>query len=627
MATLSFTPEFDNLLQKSGNRKQTLLNSSMEDIYNARTDLSPSAKKNHIKVLGNLNLLGIPLKDFAIESDNQLAVLNRIVGGVEKLGRSPMNSFIGDTQKLFKSVGVTGTRNETPLRTMMRAHLGEDVFTNIGLDVSKTDRLVPISYPSNIYDQSKLIASQLISDPSTKEAGTQMVLHMLGGYRASDFKNLRIENINFKTGIVKSIKLKTDKDETVSRAAYLPSAQRDVILNLVGGKFGEDGKLKSVTGNKILEGLVFPNLNKNDKIINKEFANITDKNLIPQIEYFSDSKKDYVKKNFTLYDFRRLMESHLTAAGFPQDDSVRRNLTWRPIKSIVEDYQSINSISGAMEQANARAMSTYVMLSKGNQLMQNDKLIMTQAQFLEEIGIPTSDYTKTYRVPKDAYTTLPQAEQSVFIKNKKGITFDSLTSLELDDPIEVNKDSARLYLAEGQLDQRKRIEEKKKELANIESENKYTRSFDGTFNLDAEDNRSVFEKLKNMGYKGYDVTKEIAKKGAKAIAAATILETGRTFLQDPVATSAELAKELTLERALGVGKGTTLGFVLQPKRMGDSELVKEGENPTGFASKMDLRKQRVANEFDIMERVATEDADMDLQINQQPLTGEENATR
>ena len=45
MATLSFTPEFDNLLQKSGNRKQTLLNSSMEDIYNARTDLSPSAKK------------------------------------------------------------------------------------------------------------------------------------------------------------------------------------------------------------------------------------------------------------------------------------------------------------------------------------------------------------------------------------------------------------------------------------------------------------------------------------------------------------------------------------------------------------------------------------------------------
>jgi hypothetical protein len=44
-------------------------------------------------------------------------------------------------------------------------------------------------------------------------------------------------------------------------------------------------------------------------------------------------------------------------------------------------------------------------------------------------------------------------------------------------------------------------------------------------------------------------------------------------------------------------------------------------------SRMDLRKQRVANEFDIMERVATEDADMDLQINQQPLTGEENATR
>ena len=40
-----------------------------------------------------------------------------------------------------------------------------------------------------------------------------------------------------------------------------------------------------------------------------------------------------------------------------------------------------------------------------------------------------------------------------------------------------------------------------------------------------------------------------------------------------------------------------------------------------------LRKQRVAREFSDMERVATEDADMDLQMNQQPLTGEENATR
>ena len=140
---------------------------------------------------------------------------------------------------------------------------------------------------------------------------------------------------------------------------------------------------------------------------------------------------------------------------------------------------------------------------------------------------------------------------------------------------------------------------------------------------------------------------EGVKKGTKAVGAALLLETGRAFVQDPVATSAELAKELALERALGVGAGATLGFALQPKRMGDTDLFKEEDlisqeqadkiamedanetrqDPKGFASRMDLRKQRVANEFDTMERVATEDADMDLQINQQPLTGEENATR
>ena len=94
------------------------------------------------------------------------------------------------------------------------------------------------------------------------------------------------------------------------------------------------------------------------------------------------------------------------------------------------------------------------------------------------------------------------------------------------------------------------------------------------------------EKL-NRG--GFDISKFLGKT-TKAIGIGAAIETARQFIEKPVATAAELTKEILLERGLGAGPGATVSMIMQPTELASGELTPEDramaevQRDTGFVN-------------------------------------------
>ena len=73
---------------------------------------------------------------------------------------------------------------------------------------------------------------------------------------------------------------------------------------------------------------------------------------------------------------------------------------------------------------------------------------------------------------------------------------------------------------------------------------------------------------------GFDISKFLGKT-AKAVGLGVAIETARQFIEEPVATAAEIGKEMLLERGLGLGPGAAVGMIMQPTELASGELTDE----------------------------------------------------
>ena len=67
---------------------------------------------------------------------------------------------------------------------------------------TETIRKVPSPYPFDTYTKLKGVVTGLLNseDKATRLAGVQLAMHVIGGYRPSDFKALKIEvGLQFKS--------------------------------------------------------------------------------------------------------------------------------------------------------------------------------------------------------------------------------------------------------------------------------------------------------------------------------------------------------------------------------------------------------------------------------------------
>ena len=379
-----------SITAEGGSRGEALKSQPLVSVYMARKDLSTNKKAKIVEAINSLGGQDLTLGDLVTEDANRVIFLDNIIAEGQT---SDVKAMIGDFKNLFAEIGVTAQGTTNPFRGILEKHVGQAKYEQAGFGTA-TSRLRPISIPPEVYQETKDIAASLMADRDTevKSAGGRMLLMMLGGYRPSDFKALNIENIDFETGVVTGLELKTDKGTKGIGVAYMPRPQLDIIRSIVGNR---------------TSGLVFENPEKLDKIIREELKTSN----LPKIRYLQESTRQVVEQPFTAYDFRRMQESTLQAAGFNSDNPIRKYLTWRPLssKEASEGYMALQNQSAAIEAANALSFEPYVHLTEGNTIKLNDNTVLkTHGQFLTDVGVTQlSPFTKKYVASEAGRSRLP----------------------------------------------------------------------------------------------------------------------------------------------------------------------------------------------------------------------------
>ncbi|MGB1651827.1 MAG: hypothetical protein ACPHEP_12425 [Acidimicrobiales bacterium] len=522
MATkpIQFKEDFIPRITAEGiSRGDALSATSLLDVQSNRTDIPVAAIEKRVKFLNDLGFGDITLGEIKEGGPKRDAFIKALV----KHGKDTRSDeLVGDFKKILGEVGLAGARGANPFRAMMKETVGEADYLKAGFS-TVIDRKIPLAYPPEVYTEVKKTVAGLLGseDPVRKAAGVRMLMMMQGGYRPSDFKGLRVENINFETGIVKGLDLKTDSKDNVEGKgkksvpiAYMPSSQRDVIRHHIGDR---------------TDGLVFESPEKLDKIINEELGRAN----IPEIEYYSEGTGTYVKEKFSAYDFRRLMETHLSAQGYNETSTVRRALTWRPQEGNVQKYQAVLNEAGRIEQANAASFQTWVLMSEGNAALipaaegQAETRVRTHGQFLREVGIvEISPYTARYAVTGEAVNNLPPFMQERARELSQGVVFanDNISPVSVD----TDPDAARTYQQTARVQAETGLmqaEIEKRETAAKLSETPDVKPAPKAVSTDPEKpelststseklsaNNISVDDLKNMASGAWKVTKEVTKK-------------------------------------------------------------------------------------------------------------------
>ena len=529
--SIAFNDDFNAKL-KAGetSRGDTLRATTLAEIQSARVDIGANPIANRLKFLEEIGFSDITLGEIADGGPRRNEFIQALV---DKGANTRTNEIVQDFPKILDEIGVKGERGTNTFRTYMINTVGKDAYLKAGFSTT-VDRLIPLFYPPEVYPEVKNTVAGLLNseDAVRREAGVRMLLMMQGGYRPSDFKGLNIENIDFETGRVKELDLKTDSKDNVEGAgkrsvsvAYMPSAQRDVILHHIKGRNQKTGPLFLTKASTL------------DNIINNALAEMD----IPDIEYYSEKTDSYVKDKFSSYDFRRMMETHLSAEGYPENSTVRRALTWRPLEGNQQKYQSIINEAGRIEQANSAAFQSWVLMSEGNMTQAGKNMVRTHAQFLTEVGIEeVSDYTKRYSITAQAVDNLPPFMQDRALKFSEGVTFANDNVARI--PINTDPEGASLYKQISKSTLRKRaaqLDIEAAELEKIAEDTRINNQVEADLNTSAPDTFSGFTEedrtiLKEGGMwtdemeEQHQKRKGLAAKGIKAglTAAGTVISKG-----------------------------------------------------------------------------------------------------
>lgn len=557
---VEFRDGYISRIQQEGmSRVDALRSQPIVSLYMNRTDLTTNKKSKLVSAISELGGQELTLGDIIDEGPKRTALIDTLINTGET---SNVKALIGDLGKnLFAEAGITAQGTANPLRAMMRGQVGGAEYEKKGFGTD-TARLRPLNIPKEVYQGTKDIAASLMASPDTRLAGGRMILMMLGGYRPSDFKALRIENIDFETGLVTGLELKTDKGKVSGiGAAYFPRPQLDVIRSIIGDR---------------KEGLLFENPAALDKLINDQLKSAD----MPEILYRQESTGKNITQPVTAYDFRRMQETTLQAAGYKSDDPIRKYLTWRPLskKEASEGYMALINQSAAIEEANALSFEPYIHLTDGNVAEMADGSVMkTHGQFLTEVGVKNlSPFTLRYAASKKGRSTLPIAEMERLDLEDTGVTYSDTPIASK--PVVTDPDAASKYIEIAKTNQETRkvqadinLQKKKQERASMppvasEPKVEQTDLIESTEDL-SDDSR------KALG-SGFDMNKFLGKT-AKAVGVGAVLETARQFIEEPVATAAELGKEVLLERGLGAGPGAAVSMIMQSTDLASGELTDE----------------------------------------------------
>jgi len=330
--------------------------------------------------------------------------------GKNKKTAPKADKVLGSFQPFFQEGGYLGPKGNNPARILLQNVIGTKAIQE--LFPTETIRKVPSPYPFDTYPKLKTVVTNMLSSPdkATRLAGTQLAMHVIGGYRPSDFKNLKIENIDFKSGVVSDLEVK-DRGKTTTKQGYFPKIIRDIILKEV-----------DPSG----QGLVFP-------IDNETTINAALKKANILTEYTTAGK---VKQGvFTLEDTRKLNETHLTSLGYDEKNPVRLAATLRANKTTIGQYVATGAGGRDIEELFVKTSTPHVAFTGTT----------NHAQYLSDIGVKPSNIVKRYKVINDVIDRFPLDRVEEFQETYPTLSFSEDNKVITTTLSQVNEGNAKLY--------------------------------------------------------------------------------------------------------------------------------------------------------------------------------------
>ena len=547
---LEFTPEFEQALsQQQGVRSDKIANTPLKDLIGGSTRKD---KKTFISVLSKGDLLNNTLREINENSE----IKEKFGRFFEQQGKNKKTSatadrVLGAFQPFFEEAGYIGPKGNNPARVLLAGVIGTKAIK----ELFPTDpvRKVPSPYPFDTYVKLKEVVTGLLNskDKAERLAGTQLAMHVIGGYRPSDFKNLRVENIDFTSGVVSDLEIK-DRGATTKNQGYFPKIIRDILLKEVD----PEG-----------QGLVFPK--NNEAVINNALkkANIS-------TQYTTAGK---VKQGvFTLEDTRKLNETHLTTLGYDEKDPTRLAATLRANKTTIGQYVATGAGGRSIEELFVKTSSPHVAFTGTS----------NHAQYLSDIGVKPSDIVKRYKVTNKVIDRFPLDRVAEFQEKYPTLGFLGGDEVITSTLSEVNEGNSRLY--QDNVTTKLQTEKDKADIEFAktaeEAEKARLRTQDIKKQVKFEKKQTDLAELKNKGANALDwITKNLGKPLKKAVIGAFGVELARQFIDKPLETGSAMAGELLLERGLGTGPAFGVTTALMPSPAGEgADVVREtGRFQTG----------------------------------------------
>ena len=310
-----FNEAFEESLRADGASRQKSINSStLRDVI---TNRSPDDYRtggqtkinNALRFFETAGLLDMTVGELASD-EGRVAFVNAMTGDAyAKLGKNQANEASKFISGIFEDAGHGKAWGSNTLKRELSAEKAKELFP------IEATQLKVKGYPDDFFFCTKntVMALQAAGE---KEAAAQLLLSMIGGYRAEDLAGIKVEDIDFRTGVIFDITVK-GAGEVVDKTGIFSAPQLDIIKDYLGDR---------------TDGLLFENPKANSRIINAEL----EKQFPPDyLTKKSKARGTYTSK-VTYYDFRHFNETYLSAMDVSTE--LRKVSTLRAASDVAEQY-------------------------------------------------------------------------------------------------------------------------------------------------------------------------------------------------------------------------------------------------------------------------------------------------
>lgn len=332
-----FNEAFEESLRAGGASRQKSINSStLRDVITNRSpdDYKKGAGQgkinNALRFFDKAGILDMTVEQLASD-EGKVIFVNAMTGDAyAELGKNQANEASKFISGIFEDAGHGKAWGSNTLKRELSPERAKELFP-----IEATQQKVK-GYPDDFFTRTKRVVMELQA-AGQKEAAAQFLLSITGGYRSADITDVKVEDIDFRTGVLFDVVVK-GAGETVDKTGIFSSPQLDVIKDYLGGR---------------TEGLLFADPEANAKIINAQLK----KSFPPDYLTKKSKARGTYTTGVTLYDYRHFNETYLSSLDVSPE--LRKVATLRAPSDVSEKYAASGARRKDVNRLHGGLLSLY----------------------------------------------------------------------------------------------------------------------------------------------------------------------------------------------------------------------------------------------------------------------------